>query len=119
VRIRVHGMGPVDHEGLNHVLVVQSYRTPEMDYFSPHTLPYLTNLVDKYALRIHLNALYSDEMHIQQIGRTSHHDHGEFAMRYVSPGLEREFAARYGAEYATLPNTWFILCTARRILPWT
>ena len=102
VRIRVHGSGPVAHEGLNHVLVVQIYRTPEMDYFSPHALPYLTNLVDKYAVAgIHLNGLYSDEMHIQQDWTYfGHHDHGEFAMRYVSPGLEREFAARYGAEYA-------------------
>ena len=48
-----------------------------------------------------MNALYSDEMHIQQDwAYFSHHDHGEFALRYVSPGLAREFAARYGAEYA-------------------
>ena len=102
VRIRVHGMGPIAHEGLDHVLVVQIYRTPEMDYFSPHALPFLTNLVDRYAAAgIHLNGLYSDEMHIQQDWTYfGHHDHGEFALRYVSPGLEREFAARYGAEYA-------------------
>ena len=102
VRIRVHGIGSIDREGLDHVLVVQVYRTPEMDYFSPKALPFLTHLVDQYAAAgIHLNALYSDEMHIQQDwAYFGHHDHGEFALRYVSPGLAREFAARYGAEYA-------------------
>jgi len=102
VRIRVHGVGSVAREGLDHVLVVQLYRTPEMDYFSPKTLPFLTHLVDRYAAAgIRLNALYSDEMHIQQDwAYFKHHDHGEFALRYVSPGLAREFAARYGAEYA-------------------
>jgi hypothetical protein len=102
VRIRVHGTGSVARDGLDHVLVVQMYRSPEMDYFSPKALPFLTHLVDQYAAAgIHLNALYSDEMHIQQDwAYFSHHDHGEFALRYVSPGLAREFAARYGAEYA-------------------
>lgn len=102
VRIRVHGRAALPREGLDHVLVVQLYRTPEMDYFSPKALPFLTNLLDKYAATgIHLNGLYSDEMHIQQDwAYFSHHDNGEFALRYVSPGLAREFAARYGPEYA-------------------
>ena len=102
VRIRVHGSGSLPRVGLDHVLVVQLYRTPEMDYFSPKALPFLTSLVDKYAAAgIHLNGLYSDEMHIQQDwAYFSHHDNGEFALRYVSPGLEREFAARYGLQYA-------------------
>ena len=102
VRIRVHGVGAVASEGLDHVLVVQMYRSPEMDSFSPKALPFLTNLVDRYAAAgIRLNALYSDEMHIQQDWNYfGHHDHGEFALRYVSPGLAREFAARYGSEYA-------------------
>ena len=39
-RIRVHGMGAVDVPG-NRVLVVQQYRTPEMDYFSERALPFL------------------------------------------------------------------------------
>ncbi len=102
VRVRVHGGAPLPREGLDHVLAVQLYHTPEMDYFSPKALPFLTNLVDKYsAAGIRLNGLYSDEMHIQQDwAYFSHHDNGEFALRYVSPGLAREFAARYGAQYA-------------------
>ena len=101
VRIRVHGAGSIARAGLDHVLVVQMYRTPEMDYFSPKALPFLTQLVDRYAAAgIRLNALYSDEMHIQQDwSYFGHHDHGEFTLRYVSPGLAREFAARYGAQY--------------------
>ena len=102
VRVRVHGRGAVTRPGLDHVAVVQMYRTPEMDYFSPRALPFLTSLIDRYSSAgIRLNALYADEMHIQQDWNYfDHHDHGEFAMRYVSPGLAREFASRYGAEYA-------------------
>jgi hypothetical protein len=98
-RVRVFGRGgPPD---LDRVLVVQQYRTPEMDYFSPRALPFLTGVVDRYAAAgVKLNALYSDEMHIQgDWAYFNHHDHGEFAVRYVSPHLAREFAARYGAAY--------------------
>lgn len=89
-------------ENLDRVMVVQMYRTPEMDYFSPKALPFLTDLIDRYAAAgVKLNGLYSDEMHIQQDWSYSrHHDHGEFALRYISPGLAREYAARYGAEFA-------------------
>ncbi len=99
-RVRIYGSGGA--EGLDRVLVVQLYRTPEMDYFSPKAPAFLTGLIDRYAAAgIHLNGLYSDEMHIQQDWHyTHHHDHGEFALRYVSPGLAAEYAVRFGAEYA-------------------
>lgn len=99
-RVRVHGAGGA--QGLDRVLVVQMYRTPEMDYFSPQAPGFLTGLIGRYAAAgIRLNGLYSDEMHIQQDWHyTHHHDHGEFALRYVSPHLAREYAARFGAEYA-------------------
>jgi hypothetical protein len=104
VRIRVHGEGKTDRRGLNRVLVVQLYRTPEMDYFSDKALPYLKGLVDRYAgAGVKLNALYSDEPHL--MGDWSyhrHHDHGQFAMRYVSPGLAEKFAQRFGAKYRDL-----------------
>lgn len=101
-RVRVHGSGHTEVGNLDRVMVVQMYRTPEMDYFSPQALPFLNRLVDKYAdAGVQLNALYSDEMHIQQDwGYFSHHDHGEFALRYVSDGLARRYAELYGAEYA-------------------
>jgi len=72
-----------------------------MDDYSPKALPFMKDLVDRYyAAGVRLNALYADEMHIQQDwGYFKHHDHGEFAMRYVSPGLVREYAARYGSEF--------------------
>lgn len=100
VRVRVHGTGNGD--GRDRVLVVQQYHTPEMDYFSENALPYLKSLGDRYAdAGVLLNGLYSDEMHIQQDwGYFSHHDNGEFALRYVSPGLARRYAELYGAEYA-------------------
>jgi hypothetical protein len=100
-RIQVSGKGRTDIGALNRVLVVQVYRTPEMDYFSDRALPYLVKLVDRYAdAGIKLNALYSDEMHIQQDwSYFSHHDHGEFAQRYVSDGVADRFARKYGDQY--------------------
>jgi len=102
VRIRVHGAGRTDIGPMDRVLVVQQYRTPEMDYFSDQALPFLKELVDKYAAAgVRLTGLYSDEMHIQQDwGYFNHHDHGEFALRYVSPGFAKRYAERYGAQYA-------------------
>jgi hypothetical protein len=100
-RIRVHGSGALPQPGLDRVLVVQEYRTPEMDYFSPRALPFLEKLVDKYAAAgVKLHGLYSDEMHIQgDWVYFRHHDHGEFALRYVSDNLARRYAELYGAEY--------------------
>jgi len=101
VRIRVHGTGIAGAPGLNRVLVVQIYKTPEMDYFSEQALPYLKKLVDRYVdAGVKLNGLYSDEMHIQQDwSYHNHHDHGELAVRYVSDGLAARFAGLYGEQY--------------------
>jgi hypothetical protein len=100
-RIRVYGIGALPRDDLNRVLVVQQYKTPEMDYFSPKALPFLTGVIDKYsAAGVKLNGLYSDEMHIQgDWAYFSHHDLGEFALRYVSDGLAKRYADLYGAEY--------------------
>jgi hypothetical protein len=100
-RIRVYGAGKTEAAGLNRVMVVQSYRTPEMDYFSRKALPYLNELVDRYAgAGVKLNALYSDEPHLMgDWSYFGHHDHGQFAMRYVSPGFAEAFARRFGAKY--------------------
>ncbi len=107
VRVRVHGSGKAD--GRDRVMVLQSYRTPEMDYFSDKALPYLEHLCDRYAdAGVKLNALYSDEMHIQQDwGYFSHHDNGEFALRYVSPGFAKRYADKYGPQYADFAK-WMV-----------
>ena len=113
-RIRVYGKG--DSAGArNRVLVVQSYETPEMDYFSPKALPYLKKLVDGYAdAGVTLNALYSDEMHIQQDwGYHNHHDNGEFALRYVSPHMAAEYARRFGAEYSDFAKYLIYFCSGQ------
>jgi hypothetical protein len=103
-RIRVHGSGKIEQKGLNRVLVVQSYLTPEMDYFSDKALPYLKQLIDRYAAtNIKLNALYSDEPHLMgDWSYHSHHEHGQFAMRYISPGLAEKFSRRFGENYRDL-----------------
>jgi len=100
-RIRVFGEGFEQAKGLNRVLVVQSYRTPEMDFFSENATTYLTNLVDRYAdAGVQLSALYSDEPHLMgDWAYHAHHDHGQFAMRYVTPGFARKFSERYGEKY--------------------
>jgi hypothetical protein len=111
-RIRIYGQGHSEIGDLNRVLVVQVYKTPEMDYFSEKALPYLMKLVDRYAdAGVKLNALYSDEMHIQQDwGYFDHHDHGEFAMRYVTPGLARRFAELYGEQYRDFARYLIYFC---------
>ena len=100
-RISVYGEGKTDIGNLNRVLIVQVYRTPEMDYFSHKAEPFLRSLIDKYAdAGVMLNGLYSDEMHIQQDwSYFSHHDAGEFAVRYVSDGFRNKFAEAYGEQY--------------------
>ena len=82
-------------------MVVQAYRTPEMDYLSDRAYPFLEGLLDRYVDGgVKLNALYSDELHIQQDwGYLRHHDHGEFTLRYVSPGLAARFAQAHSEEY--------------------
>lgn len=100
-RVRVHGSGRTDIGELNRVFVVQQYISPEMDYFSPKATEFLHTLIDKYAdAGVKLNALYSDEMHIQQDwDYFAHHDNGEFTLRYVSDGFRERFAQLYGSEY--------------------
>ena len=103
-RAQVSGRGRSDIGDLDRVLIVQQYRVLEMDYFSQTAAPYLNMLLEKYLeAGVQLSGFYSDEMHIQQDwDYFNHHEHGQFALRYVSPGLERQFAARYGPQYADL-----------------
>lgn len=101
LRVRIHGTGRTDLAGYDRVLVVQRYRTPELDYFSPRALPFLKELAERYAaVGVKLHGLYSDEMHIQQDwSYFGHHDHGQFALRYVTPALGERFAELYGEQY--------------------
>ncbi len=111
-RVRIFGEGHTDIGDRDRVLVVQTYRTPEMDYFSDKALPYLTGLIDKYAdAGVKLNGLYSDEMHIQQDwAYFNHHDNGEFTVRYVSPGFVNRFADRYGDQYRDFAKYLVYFC---------
>ena len=100
-RARVFGKGMTNIGDLNKVIIVQQYKSPEMDYFSNSALPYLKNLVNKYVdAGVKLSGFYSDEMHIQQDwDYFNHHEHGQFALRYVSPGLEKKFAEMFGENF--------------------
>jgi hypothetical protein len=100
-RLTVRGHGDAQVGPLDRVLVVVSYATPEMDYFSPQARPFLQGLVEQYhAAGVPLNGLYADEMHIQQDwGYGSHHDEGQFTFRYLTPNMAARFAELYGAEF--------------------
>lgn len=108
-RLIVRGEGDTDLGPLDRVLVVVSYATPEMDYFSPRALPFLVELVQRYhAAGVPLNGLYADEMHIQQDwGYANHHEEGQFALRYLTPNLAAEFARRHGPEFADFER-WLV-----------
>lgn len=108
-RLSVRGNGETQVGPLDRVLVVVSYRTPEMDYFSPRALPFLKDLVERYhRAGIPLQGLYSDEVHIQQDWNYfGHHDEGQFTFRYVTPHLGARFAELYGAEFADF-DKWLV-----------
>lgn len=111
-RLTIRGSGNTEAGPLDRVLVVVRYAVPEMDYFSPKALPFLEDLVRRYhGAGVPLNGLYADEMHIQQDwGYASHHEEGQFALRYLTPHLARTFAERYGAEFADLEKFLVYFC---------
>ncbi len=100
-RLTVRGQGETSVGALDRVLVVVSYATPEMDYFSPQARPFLEGLVDRYhSAGVPLNGLYADEMHIQQDwGYGSHHDEGQLTFRYLTAHMAARFAELYGREF--------------------
>ncbi len=111
-RLTVRGQGETAIGDLDRVLVVVSYATPEMDYFSPKALPFLRELVERYyAAGVPLNGLYADEMHIQQDwGYASHHDEGQLTFRYLTRNLADRFAELYGAEFKDLEKYLVYFC---------
>jgi len=111
-RLTVLGQGETELGPLDRVLVVVSYATPEMDYFSSKALPFLNNLVERYhAAAVPLNGLYADEMHIQQDwGYSSHHDEGQFTFRYLTLNLANRFAELHGAEFKDLEKYLVYFC---------
>lgn len=86
------------------IFVVLEYETPEMDYFSPDVPGFLNDMLSKYHTRgINLTTLYSDEMHIQQDWYYfSHHDKGQFSVRYLTGNMAKAYAANYGNEYSDM-----------------
>ena len=118
-RVRLYGEDPLPTNAqggvLNRVFVVLLYDSVEMDYFSPAAAQFVHDLVHQIHDRgIELEGVYSDEMHIQQDWVYHHHlDLGQFTMRYVSPGLERAFAAQYGGQYADFAR-WLVYFTCHQ-----
>jgi hypothetical protein len=97
--MRVYYNGEKQHEGYSRVMVLLEYETPEVDYFSPNAPEFLLKgLMDKYKSNgINLTSFYSDEMHIQQDWiYFSHHEGGQFATCYLSPGFSDTYRKTYG-----------------------
>jgi hypothetical protein len=103
-RMRIFTEGNGEMKGYNRVFVLIHYEVPEMDYFSPDALPFLKSLMKKYYdAGINLTGLYSDEMHIQQgWAYYEHHDRGQFNVRYLTENFARQYAEKYGREYADM-----------------
>ena len=114
-RVLIRGSGSAAGADLDRVLVVQSYESPEMDYFSPRTAEFLDDLLTRYdKAGVKLNGLYSDEMHIQQDWHYfSHHEHGQFALRYVTDSFASRFAEAYGDVYADFDKYMVYFCTGQ------
>ncbi len=100
-RVSVYSRGSTEHRGYDKVLVLLEYEVPEMAYFSPQAYPFLQNLLKKYADRgIHIEHLYSDEMHIQQDWYYfDHHDNGQFSLRYYTEDLGEKYQEIYGVPF--------------------
>ncbi|MDR1523913.1 MAG: hypothetical protein LBS79_01470, partial [Tannerella sp.] len=98
--LRVSGDTP-ELPGYNRVMVILEYETQEMDYFNSDAPGFLKNLMKKYSDRgINLTSLYSDEMHIQQDwSYFSHHENGQFALRYLTHSMAEAFARKYGQPF--------------------
>lgn len=98
-RLRVYSKGgQKELEGMDRVMVLVEYETPEMDYFSPKAEQFLKDLLDKYKKRgIVLNEFYSDEMHIQQDWiYFSHQENGQLNFRYLTDSFSKSYKERFG-----------------------
>lgn len=117
VRVRVHGARPWPAQDSTACSWCSSTACPKWttSAMAP-ARPYLKKLVDRYVdAGVVLNGLYSDEMHIQQDwGYGLHLENGEFALKYVSPGLAARYAALYGEQYRTSRSGWCTLSRARK-----
>ncbi|MEN8201172.1 MAG: hypothetical protein ABFS28_01160 [Bacteroidota bacterium] len=100
-RIEVFSSGPVQLKGYDRVMVLLEYEVPEMEYFSDNAEPFLQNLLKKYHDKgIALQHFYSDEMHLQQDWvYFGHHDNGQFALRYYTPSLGKQYQEMFGVPF--------------------
>ncbi len=108
--VKVFSTGDNLAKGYDHVLVLLEYETPEMDYFSPEALPFLKKLMKKYHDKgVNLVSLYSDEMHIQQDwDYFSHHDDGQFCVRYYTPSMGQVYSEKYGQPFDEKQLLYFV-----------
>lgn len=90
-----------NYVGFNRVLILLEFETQEMDYFASDALPFLKNVLKKYHDHgVNLQALYSDEMHIQQDWNYfGHHEDGQMNMRYLTPSMAEQFVHNFGQPF--------------------
>jgi hypothetical protein len=114
-RVMVNGKGMSDVGDLDRVLIVQGLDTPEIDYFSDDAAGFLHDLMDRYnKAGVHLDGLYSDEMHIQQDWHYgTHHDNGQFNLRYLTDSFAKTYADRFGDEFRDFEKWLVYFCTGQ------
>jgi hypothetical protein len=91
--------------GLNRVLLVAVYATPEIDYFDPAAGAYMKSIVDQHAAHgIRYAGFYSDEMHIQFDWDLIEHfgPDTEIRTRYLTDNLAAAYADSYGERFRDL-----------------
>jgi hypothetical protein len=91
--------------GLNRVLLVAVYATPEIDYFDPAAGAYMKSIIDQHATRgIRYAGFYSDEMHIQFDWDLIEHFglDTEIRTRYLTDNLAAAYADTYGQRFRDL-----------------
>jgi len=103
-RVNIRQENSTEWQGYDRVFVMLEYETPEMDYFSPQVPGFLNTMLANYhKAGINLTTLYSDEMHIQQDWYYfSHHDNGQFSLRYMTGNMAAQYAADYGKEFTDM-----------------
>ena len=101
IRCPLHISGRWENPTANRALCIMVYRTPELDYFTPSASAFLKETLDRHnAAGITYTGFYSDEMHIQfDWDLERHFGETEINTRYLTPGLAKVYAEKYGEKY--------------------
>ena len=100
-RIEVYCEGSEELQGYDRVMVLLEYQVPEMAYFDEETVPFMKDMLQRYKdAGINLIHLTNDEPHFQADWfYFSHHDNGQFALRYYTEKMGNFYEKSYGVPF--------------------